>query len=194
VSHQKNAIPIDARLQNFVRMKARQIIGKTGCAVEDPKDVEQEFWVRLLPRSDRFDPAKGQPGAFIQTIGNRVAANLLRERRAQKRDRRGQHSLNVQVRTYDGSMAELAQIVSQDDQERRLGRRSRGDEERCQLLLDLEVVLAKMPSLRRELAELLKRKSVSAAARQLGRSVDKVRISVSLILRRFEEAELWDYL
>jgi hypothetical protein len=55
-------------------------------------------------------------------------------------------------------------------------------------------VLDKMPSLRHELAGLLKHMSLSAAARKLGRSVNKTRISVGLLLRRFEEAGLRDYL
>lgn len=161
---------------------------KTGRIAEDPNDLEQEFWVRLLPRLRRYDPAEGQPGAFIRVVGDRIAANLLRERRAQKRDRRSQQSLNAVVQTHDRSLAELAQTIIQEDQNRRLGKVSRSDEERAQLLLDLDNLLAAMPSLRRELAKLLKHMSLSAAARQLGRSVGKARISVSLILRRFEEA------
>jgi hypothetical protein len=193
VSHENNSIPIDALLQNLVRKKARQIIGRIGCPEEDPSDIEQEFWLRFLPRLRRYDPSEGQPGAFIRVVSDRIAANLVRERYAQKRDRRGQQSLNVLVQTHDGITAELAQTISQEDRDRRLGKKSRSDEERCQLLLDLEVLLARMPSLHRELAELLKHMSLSAAARVLGRSVEKTKRSVALLLRRFEEASMHDY-
>jgi hypothetical protein len=194
VSHENKSIQIDARLQNLICKKARQIICKISCSEEDPSDIEQEFWLRLLPRLRRYDPAKGQPGAFIRVVSDRIAANLLRERCAQKRDRRSQQSLNAVVQTYDGSLAELAQTISHEDQNRRLGKVSRSDQERAQLLLDLDNLLTEMPSLRRELAERLKHMSLSAAARKLGRSMNKTRISVSLILRRFEEVGLRDYL
>jgi DNA-directed RNA polymerase specialized sigma24 family protein len=194
VSHQNHSIRIDDRLRNFVRKKARQIVCKIGRSAGDPEDLEQEIWVLLLPRLPRYDPAIGPPGAFIHTVVNRIAANLLRGRCAQKRDRRSEQSLSVLVRTHDGSLAEWAQTISQDSQDRRLGKNTRSDEERCQLLLDLDEVLTRMPSIGGELAGLLKHMSLSAAARKLGRSVNKTRISVSLILRRFEEAGLRDYL
>jgi DNA-directed RNA polymerase specialized sigma24 family protein len=194
VSHDSNAIPIDGRLQNFVRKKARQIIARTGRTLEDPRDLEQEIWLRLVPRLPRYDPTQGKPGAFIRVVGQRIALNLIRERCAQKRDRGGEQSLDVAVPTHDGSLANLGQDLSQEDHDRRLGKKSRTDQELCQLLLDLEEQLAQMPPLRRELAELLKQVSLSAAARKLGRSVGKMRISVSLILRHFEEVGLRDYL
>jgi RNA polymerase sigma-70 factor (ECF subfamily) len=187
------AIP-GALLRDFIRAKAGQIIGKAGFTPQDRADLEQELALRFLRRWQRYDPTKGCPGAFLKRVGDRIVANLLRDQCARKRDRRGKQSLNVLVQTQDGSLAEWAQTISQEDQDRRLREDSCRDEEAHQLLLDLEDVLAALPPLRRELAELLKRMSLSAAARELGRSVEKAKISVALILRRFEEAGLRDYL
>ena len=184
----------EALIGDIVRSKFRQIVGKAGIAPQDRDDIEQELMLVLLRRWPRFNPGRGQPGAFLKKVADRIVANLLRDQQAQKRDRRGQQSLNMLVRSEDGDLAEWTETISQVDQDRRQGKATRSEEEVMQLRLDLEGVLASMPSLRRELAELLKHMSPSAAARKLGRSVDKTKLSVALILRRFEEASLRDYL
>jgi RNA polymerase sigma-70 factor (ECF subfamily) len=178
---------------DYVRKKVRQIVGKAGLTNQDRDDLEQELTHRLLSRFRSFDPHKGSAGAFLKTVGSRIVANLLRDQRARKRDRRLTQSLHVLVPSEDKALIELAQTISQREQDARLRQRHRTDQELADLAQDLQDILARLPPRLNALAELLKEKSLSAAARELGLSPTKAQLLLSLLRELLGRAGMQDY-
>jgi DNA-directed RNA polymerase specialized sigma24 family protein len=128
-------------------------------------------------------------------VVNRVLANLLRDRRAKKRDRRNTASLNTPIRTEDGSLVELAEAVGDGDQDARSGRGLPSADRTSHLALDLAKVLRELPDRLRGVAERLKRgDSITRIAADLGVPRTTVQHWIKQIRRRFEQAGLDDYL
>src|SRR5262249_23635176 len=153
----------------------------------------QELTHRLLLRFKSFDPKKGSPGAFLKTVGSRIVANLLREQGARKRDRRLTQSLHVLVPSDDKALVELAQAISQRERDARLRQRTRTDQESAELAQDLQDILARLPPRLQALAELLKEKSLSAAARALDLSPTKAQLLLGLLRELLGRADMQDY-
>jgi RNA polymerase sigma factor (sigma-70 family) len=183
----------DTLVRDYIRKKVRQIVGKAGFANQDREELEQELICRLLLRFKSFDPAKGSLGAFLKTVGSRIVANLLRDQRARKRDRRLTQTLHVLVPSEDKALVELAQTISQREQDARLRQRSRTDQESAELGQDLQDILTRLPPRLKALAELLKEKSLSAAARELGLSPTKAQLLLSLLRELLRRAGMQDY-
>jgi RNA polymerase sigma factor (sigma-70 family) len=181
-----------ALVRDYVRKKVRQIVGQAGFTTQDRDDLEQEMACRLLLCWKSFDPHKGPPGALLKTAGSRIVAKLLRAQRARKRDRRLTRSLQVLAPSEDMALVELAQTISQREQDARLRQRSRTDQESAELAQDLHDILARLPPRLQALAELLKEKSRSAAARALELSPAKARLLLRL-LRELLGTNMQDY-
>jgi DNA-directed RNA polymerase specialized sigma24 family protein len=128
-------------------------------------------------------------------VVNRVLANLLRDRRAKKRDRRNTASLNTPIRTGDGSRVELAETVGDGAQDVRTGRQPPTAEEASDLALDVAEAQAALPDRLRAVAERLKvGASITRIAADLGVPRTTVQHWIKQIRRRFEQAGLDDYL
>src|SRR5689334_8458675 len=70
---------------NYIRRKARQLIGKTGFTLSDRPDIEQELAIKVVQCISRFDPTRGHWNAFVATVVERHVATILKSRRARKR-------------------------------------------------------------------------------------------------------------
>jgi RNA polymerase sigma factor (sigma-70 family) len=193
VPHNDPQAFFDTLVRDYVRKKVLQIVGKSGFRYQDRDDLEQELTRRLLLRFRSFDPHKGSAGAFLKTVGSRIVANLLRDQRARKRDRRLTQSLHVLVPSEDKAVVELAQTITQRELDARLRQRSRTDQESAELAEDLHDILARLPPRLQALAELLKEKSLSAAARALGLSPTKAQLLLSLLRELLGRADMQDY-
>jgi RNA polymerase sigma factor (sigma-70 family) len=183
----------NALICDYVRKKVRQIVGKAGFRTQDREDLKQELTRQLLLRLQSFDPQKGSPGAFLKTVGSRIVANLLRDQHARKRDRRLTQSLHVLVPSEDKTLVELAQTISRHEQDARLRQQSRSEQEAAELAMDVRDILARLPPRLRFLAELLKDKSLSGAAKVLGLSLAKARLLRGLLRNWLLDAGMQDY-
>src|SRR5262249_50656524 len=178
----------------MIRRKARQLVGKAGFTSSDHDAIEQELVMKLLKHAAAFDPAISDWHAFVATVVERCAANLLRNERAQKRDCRRVCSLSVIIACRDNGTLELGETISQRDYDRRRQRCPKTEEELAELASDIAEVLAKVPAELRELAEQLKSRSLSEIARD--RSVPRTTLyrAVRQLRRRFESPGLRRYL
>lgn len=76
--------PLDSpEAMAILRRKAKKLarLGNLG----DAEDVAQELALRLLRKQSRYDPARGEPQAFLSMLAAREAVSLLRYERAQRR-------------------------------------------------------------------------------------------------------------
>jgi RNA polymerase sigma-70 factor (ECF subfamily) len=193
-------VPQDDRTQadqvarDLVRRKARRLVGRAGLKVQDRDDLEQELHLRVQQHLTAFDPARGDLRAFLWTLIEHAGANLLRDRRAAKRDPRRTASLQQPVQVGDEGPTDLAQTVGQDAYDARRQRAPRSPEELAQLDNDLADVLARLPPELRQLADELKVSSVAEAARVLGVARTTVYGRMRRLRQLFEDQGLRHYL
>jgi RNA polymerase sigma-70 factor (ECF subfamily) len=141
---------------NFIRHKARQLIGKYGFTRDDYEDLKQELALDLLMRLSKFDPSKASLNTFVARIVDRKIANIIRDRRREKRDWR------CEVVSLD------EETIDQDECDRRFGRYDRPEAERRDMRLDVSLAVSALPSDLGSLAERLVRQTIAEAARDLG--------------------------
>jgi RNA polymerase sigma-70 factor (ECF subfamily) len=185
---------IDQFARGLIRRKVEQLIGKAGFTAQDRKDLEQELLLRLVKSLPSYDPSKSHLYAFITTVLERYVANVLRNKRADKRDQRRITSLSVMIYIEGEGPVELAQTISQLELDARRHAHSRSDEERAQLAMDLADVVAKLPPDLRDLAQRLMSQSPSEAARDLDIPRTTLYEKIRRLRRHFEDAGLRDYL
>ena len=185
---------VDRFARGIIRRKINQLIGRAGFTEQDRKDLEQELILRLLQSLPSFDPNHAHRNVFTTTVIERYVANILRNKRAMKRDHRRVSSLHVMVDIGEEDKIEMTQNISQRELDAQRGCHPRSDEELAQLVQDLAEAMAKLPDELRELAERLKTETVSEIARDKGIARTTLNESVRRLRRRFENAGLKEYL
>lgn len=185
---------IDRFTRGIIRRKTSQIIGRAGFTHQDRDDLQQELVLRVLQSLPSFDPDQAHRNVFVTTVIERYVRNVLRNKRAGKRDHRRISSLNVMIDGTDDGPIELAQTISQRELDARRNRNPRSDEELAHLAQDMTEVIATLPTELRDLAERLKTQNVSEIARDMGIPRTTLHESVRRLRRRFERAGLKGYL
>jgi RNA polymerase sigma-70 factor (ECF subfamily) len=159
--------PIDARIAAAIRWKARSLVGRAGLTRDDCPDMEQELAMRLFGPLRKFNSARCTRLSYAQLLIDRFAINLLRARRAAKRDGGPQSQL-------PDDLPEVA------------------DEAAVARALDWAAALEALPEELRRVAELMKTETVAGAARALGVSRDTVYARLDELRGRSEIRELVD--
>ncbi len=190
--HARNSI--DPFVQNLIRKKTKQLVGKAGLRETDRDDIEQELILKLLQRLSKFDSRRGNRAAYCVTLIESQIATLLRDRQAGKRNPRRVCSLNRSVSSDSNDQIDMSGAIDSRGHDRRLGREARSDEELAQLALDLTEVLGRLPRGKREMLESLKTESVSEIARRLKLPRSTLSDQISRLRHLFEEAGLEKYL
>jgi len=181
--------------QRLIHRKAKQLCRTAGFTAADQEDLEQELTLWLLQRLDKFSPELGHENVFFTTVIERACSTILRQQTAEKRDpARLACSLNALLDDGDGGKVELGETLSEDGRDAMTGRSARGTEERLQMALDLETVIAKLPPHLRDLAQRLKHSSITEIAQQTGIPRSSINRRVGQLRQHFEEAGLRDYL
>lgn len=180
--NQKNADAKQFELDEFtklvIRKKANQLVGRTGLRKRDRDDLEQELLLELVQSLPSFDPKKAHWNVFVTTVIERTAAQILRDRRAQKRDFTRTCSLEEIIEQEENSEQHVA------DQERQW----RQQQEQTDLAIDLNEALAKLPDELRAVADLLKYScSIAQIARELGLGTSTVKRRIQELRVRLEE-------
>jgi len=176
--------------EELIHHKARQLVGTAGFTVDDVEDLEQEMRLDLLERLPKFDPNKATYNTFVSRLVERKISNLIRHRTQEMRDFRCEEgSIHDVVESGDSGDEKVERIetVTQDEQDFRLGKHVRSTEERCDLKLDISLVLLKLPPDLRELAELLQAMSITDVARELGIARPTVYDRLKRLRQAFEE-------
>ncbi len=186
---------LDGFAQRLIRRKARQLARLPGFSLSDCEDIEQELRLKLLKHLASYDPQQGCRQAFVTALVERQAANLLRAKRAEKRDHRSVRSLSMVVaEDEEEGPVELADTISQRHLDARLGRATREEHELAELAMDVNDVIAGLPPELGELARRLKTDSLSQIARDLGVPRTTLADRVQKLRRCFEQAGLQHYL
>jgi RNA polymerase sigma-70 factor (ECF subfamily) len=185
---------IDPSTRAFILRKVRQLVGRFGFTRSDREDLEQELLLRLLDRLHLFDPNQGTNAAFDVMVIERSVANIVRERKAAKRDFRRVTSLNVIIEELgDEGTSEMVDTIGQRELDARIGRTSRSQEELTQLITDVAEVIGRLPEELRVLAEQLKSTSKAGIARDRGIPRTTLYGDIGKLRERFEDANLKDY-
>lgn len=178
----------------IVKKKALQMVGRPGIRHQDRQDIEQHLLLRLVERAAAFDPDRGHSNVFVTTVVERTAASLVRDQGAQKRDPRRLCSLNATIGNDDGRPTELAETLCQREHNARHQRHARSEQEKAELVNDVQETIARLPPKLRQLAEQLKSMTVADIARETGIARSTINDRVTQLRRRFEDAGLRDYL
>jgi RNA polymerase sigma-70 factor (ECF subfamily) len=168
-------MPIDPATLKFARVLSRIKVRRAGRLIRraDRDDVEQELLLEVVVRWHRFDPRKATAEAFVERVVRDKFRNILRDRQRAKRDWRREQPLEVTVHDRPESSDELR---------------------RCELRIDVHAVTGGLPPQLRVACDQLRRESVSAVARGIG----KPRSTLESALRRarasFQRCDLDHYL
>jgi len=172
-------IVLDRFCWGIIRRKARQMIGRAGIKEQDRDDLVQELMLRLLRSLRLFDAAQADRKSFVTAVVERNAAKILRDRRAKKRDGGRVESLDALLENLDEEPTDLAV----DDHAA----------EQADLAIDVADLLTRLPARLRDLAERLRRQTLSQAAREMGVARSTLQRRVVRLRRHFEDAGLRNY-
>jgi hypothetical protein len=163
-------IPFDDHTSELVRCKARQIRHRIGLPRTDLPDLEQDLAIHVWTRLGRYDPRRNPDRtAFVRMLVGHAAATVFRGR--VRRTCQAPASLDALLRAARVPDAPTEPV----------DRRAGDQPERAHALtLDVAAVLASLPRPLRRVAEALKTRSVSDAARHL-------KLSRTTLYRRLAE-------
>ncbi|MDB5308814.1 MAG: polymerase, sigma-24 subunit, subfamily [Gemmataceae bacterium] len=172
---------LDPAETEVIRRKAHAMHRRGWVPRADLEDVRQDLALAVLAARGRLDAARGDLGTLAAAVVRRAGAKLARARRAAKRDPRRVNSLHAP--RPDG--------IDLPDPDTLPG----GDlrPELTDLRIDLDQFLARLPPTLRTVADLLRTKTVTAAARALGVPRSTLADRVRALRRRFAAAGLAEY-
>jgi RNA polymerase sigma-70 factor (ECF subfamily) len=185
---------LDRFTYGIVRRKVKQLIGLAGFTQQDREDLEQELLLRVLQSLPSFDPKQAHRNKFVTAVVERHVATILRNKQAEKRDDRHVATINVNIEIDDVGFVEIAQVVSEQELDSRIGRKRRSSDDLTNLALDLAAVIAAMPKQWQELAERRKSQTMQEISEAMGIPRTTLNETMQLITARFKRAGLRDYL
>lgn len=170
----------------IVRAKIRRLIGHGRFVRSDAEDLRQELAIEVLEASASFDPAAGPWDAFVATVVERKSAQLLKRRKAEKREYRHHVvSLSSLVHDEEGHLVPLASVVGEEHREPFTGRYRSSDQERVEIAEGLPVVLARLTPLQQQLCRGLKQRTLNEVAHEQGIPRRTLRDEAVLVAREF---------
>lgn len=173
----------------LIRSKARRLVRQPGFTPSDQEDIEQEAVARLLDRFIKCQEPNLPVFVFIGRVVGQSIANQLENRFAQRRNERSKRSLHESVRN-EGKPEELGNLLDHD----RRKPPSRPVMDYVELGLDFEDALAGLTEDERQLCQILRANSISAAAAELATPRTTLNDKVRKIRRELEDRDLEDYI
>jgi RNA polymerase sigma factor (sigma-70 family) len=184
----------DRFIRGIIKKKVGQLIGQAGFTPQDRESLEQELFRRVLQSLARFNPDVGHRNKYVTAVVERFVANVLRDKKAGKRDHRRITSLNVTIEVAEEGPTELVQTIGDRELDARLCREKRSAEELSDLAMDLASIIQTLPPQWRKLIELRTSMTMPEIAREMGVPRTTLNEWMKRIRVRFEEAGLRDYL
>ena len=178
-------------IQQLIQIKARQLTGHIGFSPSERFDLEQDLAVHVLKQAHHFDPSRGCVKTFIARVVDSAVAMILRDRRRLKRAP-GFRSRSLEESLFhsERGTGSLAELLDESDGCRRTGGDTVPGQERAELEVDTQWVLAELPPDLQEIAARLVDATEAAIARDLGISRRQVRNAVEAIRAHFQRAGL----
>lgn len=152
-----------------IRLKTWKMMGHTLLRKADREDLHQELALAVFRSLPQFDAKRGDWKAFVSTVIERRAANILYRRRAECRSPGfSTDSLDILVTDADGVDVPLATQIGSHHLSAVTGFYPATDEEVLEARLDAEALLEPLPQDERDLIMELAEKSQRAAASERG--------------------------
>jgi len=179
-------------VQTLIRCKARQVTRQPGFSRADESDVAQDLRAHILKQAHHFDPSLACVNTFVARVVDSAVAMIIRDRwRLKRAAGLNLQSLEGSTLQHEGEEKALADVLVNDDLQRRYGTSGVPDEERREMSADLAQVLARLAAPLRKIAHLLMNDGNEASiARDLGMSRRRVRKAIAEIRRHFRQAGL----
>jgi len=184
----------DRFIRGIIKKKVGQLIGQAGFTPQDRESLEQELFRRVLQSLSQFNPDVGHRNKYVTAVVERYVANVLRDKKAGKRDYRRITSLNVTIELAEEGPTELLQTIGDRELDARLCRRRRSETEQSDLAMDMAAIIQTLPPLWQKLLELRTSMTIVEIAREMKIPRTTLNEWMKRIRVRFEEAGLRDYL
>jgi DNA-directed RNA polymerase specialized sigma24 family protein len=138
--------------QKIIRHHARMLKGLFGFTEHDVPDIQQELFLEVYKRLDNFDPAVSKEITFISRVVENKVMKLIEHRQAKRRDwRKCQESLNETIAVPGVGVVEKVNTVESPQHSDPL------------LILDVSMILERLPPDLLELCNILKYYAVNEA-------------------------------
>lgn len=185
----------DHFIRSVIHRHVGKLIAKSDFTSQDRNDLVQEVYVRATNSMRLYDPKVGHLYPYVCTVVQRHIANVMRDRVVANRASGRRVSLSKAIRGEDGSSIEMSQTLHAADQDRRLGRARRLDEqELVELRLDLAELISTLPPKYQELLQLRQTLTITEISRELGVPRTTLNDWMLQIRKLFEEAGFERYL
>lgn len=171
-----------------IRRKARQLKKRPEFRNQDHEDLEQQLWLRLQEKEDRFDSTKGTWQAFANTVVTSAAKNLIRKAKAGKRYCPNLVSMSNMVDT--GESLTLGDVLDDESNHRR---RTFRRTDLTELQVDVRDMMSRLSEDQAKIAAMIPSHGLSEVARLLGLSRCEVKREIAHIRERFETSGLQKY-
>ena len=194
-----NRNPLPQYVTTLIRITVHRTIGRYRFTESDRDDLEQQITLEVIRRRPRFDPAKAQENTFLARVVKHAIADIIAARKAACRDyRREEASLSQWVlvegdssHPFRNEWATGADLVTEQDARRHLGKPSIAPEELGDLIIDMSDAAAALPDRLRSVYEHLKELgSARKVAKATGCHHSTVYDAIKEIRKHFEEAGL----
>jgi len=186
---------IDGFTQGYVRKRARQLAGQFGFTGRDCDEIEQRLYLKLATRLGRADPDDPRWKAFVAKTVRRHVASMIRDRLARKRDHRRVCSIHVVVGADEYGPIELADMIGEQQGRAHRSCFPRGRLELTELSLDVAACVARLHDPRlREFCERLQHDSITRISRDMNIPRTTLNWWRRILMQRFEEQGLKNYL
>jgi RNA polymerase sigma-70 factor (ECF subfamily) len=187
----QKACSVDSFTRGFVRKAARRLIGKFGFKPQDREDIEHSLYLKLLAQLQRTKEPDHRWRAFVAIIASHQIANMIRDRRAEKRDYRRTCSIQTQLAS---SKSDSADIRDGDVPSRKALPES-SELEQINLRIDVAECIASIPNPRhREFCARLQSDSISQVAKDMNLPRTTLNSWLQKVRAPFESRGLQKYL
>ena len=191
-------ISIPPYAMTFIQRKAQQLVGKYGVRPYDRPDIEQELYLDLLERLDKFDSEKATLNTFIQRVVENKIADLIRNRCYDKTmAERATVSLSTQIGEDPdtGQVITMADCITNEQYDEFVRNRTLSRLEEQDMAMDLQEFFLTLPEyLRRPCELLMEGRTFDETAQLMGMKFSTFyRQAIEPLRKVFEEANLEIY-
>ncbi|MFM9065116.1 MAG: hypothetical protein ACKOOI_19070, partial [Pirellula sp.] len=131
---------------------------------------------------------------FVTAVVERYVANILRDKSADTRDHCRIRSLTVRIDLGEEGHTELSELIGEAEQDARLGRRRRSEQELYELVSDMKALIDKLPADWQRLLELRNQMTMAEIATLMNVPRTTLNEWMKRIRDRFEEEGFQKYL
>jgi RNA polymerase sigma factor (sigma-70 family) len=152
VSH-VSILELHPAVLELARRMSWRLVSQAGFHRQDQADLQQELALLILRRLPAYDARRGRLPDFCSLVLHNGAANLARDRRSRTRRAPRTHSLQDPIGKPDGRPLELGSVITQQAYDARRRSSTLNDHDQRELVVDMQVILSRLPAPLREFAE-----------------------------------------